>query len=315
MEEGRTKDIIEKLLDTIENGQSMPLSPGKVVVNRDETVTLLRELSSIMEGELKVYRDITDRKGKILTEAKQEAEEIVAEAEKSASRIRVTKRMTRTGRAVNDEELDVNDAEALRTANDIYAASVIYTDEMLTEVNDVVSRAIELMNNQYSEVMTTLAEKASLIEKNKAELMAGLKELEEEERYTNILELSQILSNELYRERMKALNAERRTERVHIPAGHIDDFGRTRPAKPEVHTVGTKETATETAPATETKRPAAQAQPAAETKRPAAQAQPVAETKRPAAMPGKGNFSEALMSRGRAEAAARKAKEGQLLDQ
>ena len=239
MQEGRTKDIIEKLIDNVENGQGVPLMPGKVGVNRDETLTLLRELASIVDGELKVYRDITDRKGKILTEAKQEAEEIVAEAERNASRIRVTKRMGRTGQTFNDKSFDMEDAETLRTANDIYAASVIYTDEMLTEVNDVIARAVGIMNDQYAEVMNTLAEKAKRIEANKAELMAGLKELSEEDRYSQIMELAQLLSNELYRERMKKLAAERKTERVHIPAGHIDDYGRTQPAKPEVEHITT----------------------------------------------------------------------------
>ena len=234
MEEGRTGDIIEKLIDNVENGQGVPLAPGKVMVPREETLMLLKELKSIVEGELKVYRDITDRKGKILTEAKLEAEEIVAEAEKSASRIRVTKRLNSTGTAVNDKSFDAEDAEMLRTANDIYAASVIYTDEMLTEVNDVVERAVSIMNDQYAQVMKTLEEKAHKIEQNKAELMAGLKALTEEDRYAQIMELAQLLSNELYRERMKELAAEKKTERVHIPAGHIDDFGRMHPAKPVV---------------------------------------------------------------------------------
>ena len=43
-----------------------------------------------------------------------------------------------------------------------------------------------------------------MIEENKAELMSSLHELSTEERYSQILELGQLLSNELYIERMKA---------------------------------------------------------------------------------------------------------------
>ena len=43
-----------------------------------------------------------------------------------------------------------------------------------------------------------------MIEANKAELMSSLHELSAEERYSQILELGQLLSNELYIERMKA---------------------------------------------------------------------------------------------------------------
>ncbi len=204
MDKGRTEIIIEKLIDSVENGQSVPFGAGKVAVNRDETIMMLRELESIVNGELKMYREFNDRKGKIINDAKKEAEEIIYEAEQTASRIRVTKRMSTIGTAFKAESLDKEEKQALRTAHDIYAASLIYTDEMLTEVNDVVAQAYDLVANQYGIMINTLQEKAELIAKNKAELMGSLKELSKEDRYTQILELGQLLSNELYYDRMKA---------------------------------------------------------------------------------------------------------------
>ena len=204
MDKGRTEQIIEKLIDSVENGQSVPFGAGKVAVNKDETIMMLRELESIVNGELKIYREFNDRKGKIINDAKKEAEEIIYEAEQTASRIRVTKRMSTIGTAFKAESLDREEKQALRTAHDIYAASLIYTDEMLTEVNDVVAQAYDLVANQYGIMINTLQEKAELIAKNKAELMGSLKELSKEDRYTQILELGQLLSHELYYERMKA---------------------------------------------------------------------------------------------------------------
>ncbi len=204
MDKGRTEIIIEKLIDSVENGQGVPFAAGKVAVNKDETIMMLRELESIVNGELKIYREFNDRKGKIINDAKKEAEEIIYEAEQTASRIRVTKRMSTIGTAFKAESLDKEEKQALRTAHDIYAASLIYTDEMLTEVNDVVAQAYDLVANQYGIMINTLQEKAELIAKNKAELMGSLKELSKEDRYTQILELGQLLSYELYNERMKA---------------------------------------------------------------------------------------------------------------
>lgn len=204
MEQGRTEQILERLMDMIENGASVPLSTGKVMINKEEATFLLRELEELVKTELKMYREVTDRRGKIITEAKKEAEEIVYQAEQNASRIRVTKRMSSIDSAFRMDSLDPMDREALRTANDIYAASLIYTDEMLTEVNDVVAEAYDMIQSQYNRVIDTLAEKARMIEANKAELMSSLHELSTEERYSQILELGQLLSNELYIERMKA---------------------------------------------------------------------------------------------------------------
>ena len=210
MENGRTEVIINKLIDMIENGQSVPLSTGKVMVNKDEAILMLKELESIVEGELKVYREVNDRKGKIINDAKKEAEEIVYEAEKSASRIRVTKHVSSVGSGFRAGDLSSDEKSALRTASDIYAASLIYTDEMLTEVNDVIAQAYDIINNQYGRMVDVLEEKAKLVADNKAELMASLKELSKEERYLQILDLSQLLSYELYMEREKARELEKK---------------------------------------------------------------------------------------------------------
>ena len=209
MEKERTEQIIDKLIDMIENGQSMPLATGKVVVNKDEAISLLAELDNIVKGEQKIYREVNDRRGKIITDAKKEAEEIIYEAEQTASRIRVTKRMTSKGSRVSINALNEDEKEALRTAGDIYAASLIYTDEMLTEVNDVVAQAYELINNQYGRMIQTLEEKAKIIADNKAELMMSLKELSNEERYAQIMDLGSLLSYELYNERAKAKEMEK----------------------------------------------------------------------------------------------------------
>ena len=202
IEKGRTDQIIEKLIDSVENGQNVPFAPGKVSVNKEETIRLLRELENIVQGELKIYREVNDRKGKILTEAKKEAEEILTQAEQNASRIRVTKRMS-TLPAFHPGDLEPEDREALRTAGDIYAASLIYTDEMLTEVNDLLADSYDLVKQQYAKMVETLEEKTRIVAENKAELMGNLKELSKEERYAQILELGQLLSNELYDEKNK----------------------------------------------------------------------------------------------------------------
>lgn len=223
MEKGRSREIIERLVQIIENGQSMPLSVGKVVVNKDEAVSLLNELKNIVDGELKIYREFNDRRGRIISDAKKEAQDIIYDAEQTASRIRVTKRIHTGGSTFRPGALAEEEKEAVRTASDIYAASLIYTDEMLTEVNDVVDQAYDLVKHQYVKMVELLDEKSRLIAKNKAELMNSLKELSKEERYSQILELGQLLSYELYSERMKAKVSEQTGEAKKI--GHVDEYG------------------------------------------------------------------------------------------
>lgn len=221
MDNGKSAQVISRLMEMIENGQSVPLTTGKVMVNKEEALLLLRELDSVVQSELKMYRDINDRRGKIITEARKEAEEIVADAKQSASRLRVSSRMTNLSGEDSFNNLSPDDVEALRTAGDIYAASLIYTDEMLTEVDTMVNDAYNLLNNQYGQMLAALEERTKQISANKEELMASLNALSKEERYADILDLGQVLSNELYAKRVKI--EPENTEVVHTNTEVVDE--------------------------------------------------------------------------------------------
>ena len=201
-EKSRTKEIIDRLQGIIDNASPVPLSSGKVTIYKDEVQSLLSELASQMEIELKTYYEVNDRKGRIINEAKKEAEKIIYQAEHSASRMRVTKRATNVA-PINYDMLEDEDRSALGNANEIYAASLIYTDEMLTEVTELIADAYHNIRSDYEIILQVLDEKLNTISENRTELMMGLQEMETEDRSQQILEIGQLLSNELYNERMK----------------------------------------------------------------------------------------------------------------
>ncbi len=198
-----TQQIIDKMYSTIDNASYVPLSPDKIMISKDSLMAMLDELSRVMTIEYDTYRDITDKKGKVLEAARKEAEDIIYEAEKTASRIRVTKRTTPVS-PLRQEDLSYDEIKALNNANDIYAASIIHADETLTEVCDIIADAYHNIQSEYEKAMRGLEKKASILEENKKELIGGLEELEEEDRYHQILEISRVLSNELYDEKAKA---------------------------------------------------------------------------------------------------------------
>ena len=199
----RTKEIIERLQTIVDTAPSVPLSTGKISIYKDEMQSLLTELSAQMEIEIKTYHEVNDRKGKIISEAKKEAERIIFEAERSASRMRVSKHTTGVA-PLDYNSLNEEERSALGNANEIYAASLIYTDEMLTEVTDMISDAYQNIRNDYDIILQVLEEKMNVINNNRAELMEGLQEMDTDDRSQQILEIGQLLSNELYTARMKA---------------------------------------------------------------------------------------------------------------
>ncbi len=201
-EKSRTKEIIDRLQGIIENASPVPLTSGKVTIYKDEVKSLLSELASQIEIELKTYHEVNDRKGRIINEAKKEAEKIIYQAEHSASRMRVTRRATNVA-PLNYDMLEDEERSALGNANEIYAASLIYTDEMLTEVTELIADAYHNIRSDYEIILQVLDEKLNTISENRTELMMGLQEMETEDRGQQILEIGQLLSNELYNERMK----------------------------------------------------------------------------------------------------------------
>ncbi|MDE6434695.1 MAG: hypothetical protein K2L07_10775 [Lachnospiraceae bacterium] len=201
-EKSRTKEIIDRLQGILNNASPVPLAAGKVTVYKDEIQSLLDELAMQMEAELKTYHEVNDRRGKIINEAKKEAERIIYQAEHSASRMRVSKRSTNVS-PLDYDTLSEEEIASLGNANEIYAASLIYTDEMLTEVSKVIEDVYHNIRNDYEIVLQVLEEKMNTIISNKDELMSGLQEMDTEDRSQQILEIGQLLSNELYNERMK----------------------------------------------------------------------------------------------------------------
>lgn len=204
MERGKAKQLLDRMQVLIEDGQNVPFAAGKVLVNQEEILEIIEDLKTTIDIELKAYHEITDKRSKIIKEANEEAEEIIIEAEETASRIRMSKpNPIAVQRKVRN--LNKQDKMALRTANEIYAASIIYTNEMLMEINETVRQTYNMISMETDRVLDSLRKKSEIIEQNKRELMDGLMEMKKQERYADILEISQLLANELYYEKNKAM--------------------------------------------------------------------------------------------------------------
>ena len=81
MENGKAKQLLDRIQDIVGDGQNVPFAAGKVLVNKEEVLEIVEELKTTIDLELKAYHEITDKRSKIIKEAEQEADEIIAEAE------------------------------------------------------------------------------------------------------------------------------------------------------------------------------------------------------------------------------------------
>ena len=76
------------------------------------------------------------------------------------------------------------------------------------EINETVNQAYNMISMESDRVLDSLRKKSEIIENNKKELMEGLMDMKKQERYADILEISQLLANELYYEKNKAKDEE-----------------------------------------------------------------------------------------------------------
>lgn len=208
-QKGRAELLLEGLKTRIKDAPSQTMHQENAVLDREELLRLVENISEVVKNELNTYREVNDKRARIIKEAKEEAEEILYQAERTASRIRVTKRKDTEPPSFRASDLDKDEKDSLRMASDIYAASLIYTDEMLTEVDHLVADSYEKIEQEYARMRSTLRQKIEDIAENKAELMSNLNGLKANDRYAQILELSELLSVELYNERQKAMARER----------------------------------------------------------------------------------------------------------
>lgn len=201
--------LLEGLRTRVQNAPGTAFSQDKAVLDKKETLQILDRVLEVVENEMKEFQTVTDRKARILEEAKEEAEEVRYQAEKDASRIRVSRRRDGEPFSYRDSELSPAEKKNLRTAGDIYAASLIYTDEMLTEVDHLLQDSLSKIDQEYARMQKTLREKVQKISESKSELVSSLDELTAQDRYAQILELSDLLSNELYQARQKEMSRRR----------------------------------------------------------------------------------------------------------
>lgn len=208
-QKGRAELLLEGLKTRIKDAPSQTMHQENAVLDREELLRLVDNIAEVVKNELNTYREVNDKRARIIKEAKEEAEEILYQAERTASRIRVTKRKDTEPPSFRASDLEKDEKDSLRMASDIYAASLIYTDEMLTEVDHLVADSYEKIEQEYARMRSTLRQKIEDIAENKAELMSNLNGLKANDRYAQILELSELLSVELYNERQKAMARER----------------------------------------------------------------------------------------------------------
>lgn len=154
------QENLEKVLRNmhvlLSKSDPMPGNPGKVVVEKQQVLDLLAELNTSIYGIMEEYEMTARSRDKAEREFRKKGDEIIWDAS--------------------------------RKAEDVYAASVMYTEEALNNIQDIIKNANESVSQIYTEMNEKLEQEQRQVASNQSELKAQLRNLRDTEKYLRLIE-------------------------------------------------------------------------------------------------------------------------------
>ena len=139
--------LLETLEEAIERSKTIPFS-GKCMADREEILDIIKEIRIKLPDELKQAKWVKEERGRILVEAKKEAEDIVKEAENRIISMIDEHEITR--KAYEQK------AQIIETANEmsreISKGTKDYADNLLGKIEVVLEDALKTVQNNRKEL-------------------------------------------------------------------------------------------------------------------------------------------------------------------
>lgn len=173
----RLEEIIEEIENYIASCKAQPLSPSKIVVNKDEIEELLTELRMKTPDEIKRYQKIINNRDAILADAQAKAQQIIEAAQIQTNELVSEHQIMQQAYAQANEVVMIatNQAQeildkATEDANNYRTAAIEYTDNLLGNLENIVSHAIDTSKAKYDSLISSLANVQEIVTANRAEL-------------------------------------------------------------------------------------------------------------------------------------------------
>ena len=139
-------ELLEQMEEIIESGTGIPFSGGKCLINRDEVLEIIQEIRLRLPDDMKHAKRIVEEKMRILSDAQQEAENILNNAEKRIAAL-VDEHVI-TKKAYEQAEVIISNAK--KNAREIRLGTREYADGILNKVEEILEDTLDVikMNRQ-----------------------------------------------------------------------------------------------------------------------------------------------------------------------
>lgn len=173
----RLEEIIEEIENYIASCKAQPLSPSKIVVNKDEIEELLTELRMKTPDEIKRYQKIINNRDAILADAQAKANQIIEAAQIQTNELVSEHQIMQQAYAQANEVVMIatNQAQeildkATEDANNYRMAAIEYTDSLLGNLQSIVDHAIDSSKAKYESLLASLTSVQEVVVANRQEL-------------------------------------------------------------------------------------------------------------------------------------------------
>lgn len=176
----KIEESIADIREYIDNCKNVPLSSGKIMVNKEEIDELLEELQQNAPEEIKQLRKIVANSEAILNDAKAKAEALINDATIQTNQLLSENEIMLQAYQQADEVVAVATQQAqsivdnaTEEANQLREAAYAYMDEMLANMENIFEAAMQVNENKFQEMQGSMEHFYNIVKTNRAELHAG----------------------------------------------------------------------------------------------------------------------------------------------
>lgn len=150
-------ELVSTLYEMVEDARSMPLGNGRCVLDRDKVLDILDEIRANLPSDLKMAREIVDKRNEVIAAGKREYESLKKQADDYAKQ------------KVNDNEIT---AQARQRAAELVAAAESRSREIMRVANEYCDDAMKRTEAAVSKTLEELRQsrtqfKAAMREQDK----------------------------------------------------------------------------------------------------------------------------------------------------
>lgn len=148
------EELINTLYELVEDAWSMPLGSDRCVVEREKVLDLLDEIRATLPGDLKMAREIVEKRNEVIAAGKREFESMKTQAEEYARQRVSDHEISQEARKKAQEMV----ASAEQRSREIMKVASEYCEDAMKRTEDALSQTLSEVKQSRGQFRAALRE-------------------------------------------------------------------------------------------------------------------------------------------------------------